>query len=98
MELDRAQSGWRGREGRVERPFCCTGSLGLEEGEVEVEGEAEEELYELQQQCCCGGALGNMGPPQECGNPLLPLCSLTFSKTNSLLLQTAANDAKLTIM
>lgn len=73
---------------------------GLEEGEVEVEveGGAEEELYELQQQCCCGGALGNMGPPQECGNPLLPLCFLTFSKTNSLLLQTAANDAKLRIM
>lgn len=69
---------------------------GLEGGEVE--GGAEEELYELQQQCYCGGALGNMGPPQECGNPLLPLCSLTFSKTNSLLLQTVANDAKLTIM
>lgn len=52
---------------------------------------AEEELYKLQQPCC--GALGNVGPPQECSNPLLPLYPLSFTKTNSLLLQSAINNA-----
>lgn len=62
----------------------------------EGRGRAEEELYELQQTCC--GALGNVGPPQECSNPLLPLHPLSCTKTNGLLLQIGINNAILIIM
>lgn len=41
------------------------------------EGVAEGELYELQQPHC--GALGNVGPPQECSNPRLPLSALSVT-------------------
>ncbi len=85
-------------KGRVERPCCCTGSWGLEgeRGCREGRGEQRGEMYELQQLRC--GALGNVGPPQECSNPLLPLYPLSFTKINSLLLQTAINNATIKIM
>lgn len=83
-----SEQGLEGK-GRVERPCCCTGNWGVG-GRVGGcvqwgTGGAEEELYKLQQPCC--SALGNVEPPQEWSNPPLPLCSLSFTKACSLLLQ-----------
>lgn len=93
LELDRA----RNREGLS--GHAAAQEAGGWRGRVWVHrrtGGAEEELYELQQTCC--GALGNVGPLQECSNPRLPLHPLSFTKTNSLLLQTAINNAIFIIM
>lgn len=65
-------------KGRLERLCCCTGSWGLEGG-VGAGRDPQEELYELQRPCCA--ALGNVGPPQECSNPLLPLYPQFYQDT-----------------